>query len=97
MSAEKPAEKTFVLLAIVDNDHVPVGQCYKSARPYQSALKAATDGYSDIRLCNKKTGKVHQYEGWVDELPAEEQTDYTRMHGICNRPRVKYQGYYYLV
>lgn len=62
MTASSPVKRKFILLStpIGPQKAVPV---YFNRQPRHAALKAARAGYTDIRLHEEGTGKVHVYKG----------------------------------
>jgi hypothetical protein len=69
MPASSPVKRKFILLSppLGIQKAVPV---YFNRQPRHAALKAARAGYTDIRLHEEGTGKVHIYEGTRVEQPA---------------------------
>ncbi len=66
--ARRGATGYFVLMqAGRDTDHVFTG-----SQPRRAALKAATRGFSDIKLRERGTDKVHQFRGSRRRVPAPE-------------------------
>jgi hypothetical protein len=60
-------KKNFVLLDDNDGDTATV---FQSRQPRGAALKAATRGYTDIRLRERGTNRVHVFTGERNQVAA---------------------------
>jgi hypothetical protein len=60
-------KKNFVL---IDTNNEDTNHVFSSAQPRGAALKAATRGYTDIRLRERGTNRVHVFKGWVEVVDA---------------------------
>ena len=59
-------KKNFVLMIDgKDTEHV-----FSNRQPRGAALKAATRGYTNIRLRERGTKRVHVFKGWREEVDA---------------------------
>jgi len=69
-----------------DTNHVFTGK-----QPRQAALKAATRGYTDIRLRERGTKKIHIYSGSVEETDAPRNSP-DWLPDRVKKPNVKKKG-----
>jgi len=60
-------KKYFVLLGDKDADTATI---FQSRQPRGAALKAATRGFTDIRLRERGTNRVHVFTGERKQVPA---------------------------
>tara|TARA_B100001094_G_C18129043_1_gene771178 strand:+ start:410 stop:673 length:264 start_codon:yes stop_codon:yes gene_type:complete len=59
-------KKNFVLMIDgKDTEHV-----FSNRQPRGAALKAATRGFTNIRLRERGTKRVHVFNGWMEEVDA---------------------------
>ncbi len=60
-------KKNFVLL---DKNNADTNHVFSNAQPRGAALKAASRGFTDIRLRERGTKRVHVFKGRVDTVSA---------------------------
>ena len=81
-------KKYFELIVNGDVKHV-----FQNKYARQAALKAATRGYTTIRLRERGTDKVHMFKGSVRREPAPEGARLrAAKDGMINVPKVKKIG-----
>ncbi|ABK14532.1 MAG: non-histone chromosomal MC1 family protein [Methanothrix sp.] len=64
--AEKKSEKRNFALRDAEGNEIGV---FSGKQPRQAALKAANRGFTDIRLRERGTKKVHIFKGWRTQVP----------------------------
>lgn len=72
-----------------DTSHI-----YSGRQPRQAALKAASDGQTDIKLRERGTKKVHVFKGKIEWVPAPENApSWLKVKdGKVKKPNVKKVG-----
>jgi len=82
--------KYFVLLkGGKDTEHI-----YSGKQPRQAALKAASDGNTDIKLHERGTKKIHIFKGSIDmvDAPANAPSWLKVVNGKIKKPNVQKIG-----